>query len=60
MDFDEVWQYQHVRNYGYSQQSIEAKNEFIGHIDRTKNIFAYLQINVQIALLKKKRIIPIN
>ena len=48
-------QLEHVRNFGFSQQEVSAKNEFIFQIDRVKQKAFFSQIDNKIALIKTQR-----
>ena len=47
--------YEHIRNYSFSQHPIEQKDEFICQIDKEKNQMQFFPISTKLALLKKKR-----
>lgn len=59
-DLNQTIQFEHVRNYCYSQIPNEAKDEFVIQLDRSKNVMKYQPIGAKLALQKKRKIVNLS
>lgn len=54
-DLEEATQYEFVRDYNYTQQQLNAKNEYVIKLDNVRSQMTFLPIKNRIALVKKKK-----